>query len=148
MRPIMKAGGVVAVLALAVLGVAVGASGFGVTDSQGTAAQEDCPENARRLPALALAPASIAGLESQRSRYQDELGTRPLVARAALAEFDDIRGREARRDCGRRVERRTVVVYLESASRRFRRGRPSLSQAVVFVSFFPGNRYRVWRVVR
>lgn len=147
MRLITKAVAVAAALTLAALGVAVGASGFGAPDTQRTA-PEDCPENARRLPALALAPASSAGLESQRSRYQDDLGTRPLVARAALAEFDDTRGREARRDCGRRVERRTVVVYLESASRRFRRRRPSLSQGVVFVSYFPGNRYRVWRVVR
>jgi hypothetical protein len=147
MRHMTRAVAVAAALALAPLGVSVGASGFGPTDRQGTA-PEDCPENARRLPALALAPASIAGLESQRSRYQDELGTRPLVARAALAEFDATRGREARRDCGRRIERRTVVVYLESASRRLRERRPSLSQGVVFVSYFPGNRYRVWRVVR
>jgi hypothetical protein len=107
----------------------------------------DCPQRAEPLPANALAPASRAALNSQRGRYE-ELGTRPLVTRAALAEFDEARGPEARRDCGRRVERRTVVVHLESASAEFRRRSPSLSQGVVFVSRFPGDRYRVWRVVR
>jgi hypothetical protein len=107
----------------------------------------DCPERAQPLPPSALAPASKTALRSQRDRYE-ELGTRPLVASAALAEFDEARGPEARRDCGRRVERRTVVVYLESASAAFRRRSPSLSQGVVFVSRFPGDGYRVWRVVR
>jgi hypothetical protein len=106
----------------------------------------DCPERALPLPAEAIAPAARAALEAQRDRYE-ELGTRPLVTRAALAGFDEDRGPQARRDCGRRAARRTVVVYLESASAEFRRRRPSLSQGVVFVSRFPGDRYRVWRVV-
>jgi hypothetical protein len=105
-----------------------------------------CPTRAQPLPANAVAPASRAAMDSQRSRYE-ELGTRPMVARAALAEFDRDRGRLARRECGRRVERRTVVVYLESASARFRRRNPSLSQGVVLVSRSPAG-YRVWRVVR
>jgi hypothetical protein len=104
-----------------------------------------CPTRAQPLPANAVAPASRAAMDSQRSRYE-ELGTRPLVARAALAEFDLDRGGVARRECGRRVERRTVVVYLESASASFRRRHPSLSQGVVLVSPSPEG-YRVWRVV-
>jgi hypothetical protein len=111
------------------------------------AAQADCPQRALPLRPFAVAPASRAALRSQRSRYE-ELGTRPLVVRSALAEFDEARGSEARRDCGRRAARRTVVVYLESVSAEFRRRNPSLSQGVVFVSRFAGDRYRVWRVVR
>jgi hypothetical protein len=109
--------------------------------------QTRCPHRAQPLPPAAVAPASRAALRSQRERYA-ELGTRPLVTRAALAQFDDARGPQARRECGRRVERRTVVVYLDSASAAFRRRNPSLSQGVVFVSRFPGGTYRVWRVVR
>jgi hypothetical protein len=134
--------------AAAAAAAALAATGAAVADTdpgaEGPAG--DCPERARPLPANALAPASGTALASQRSRYA-ELGTRPLVTRAALAEFDEARGPEARRDCGRRVQRRTVVVYLESASASFRRRLPSLSQGVVFVSRFPDG-YRVWRVVR
>jgi hypothetical protein len=128
-------------LALTVTATGVGAGGTAQPP------QTDCPQRAQPLPAAALAPASNVAVRSQRDRYE-ELGTRPLVVRAALAEFDEARGPEARRDCGRRVERRTVVVYLESTSPAFRRRNPSLSQAVVFVSRFPGGDYRVWRVVR
>jgi hypothetical protein len=132
--------------ALALGGVAVAA-----TDSGGTTASRDtaaeCPERPLRLPADAVAPASRAALESQRGRYE-ELGTRPLVAEAALAEFEGPRGRQAQRECGVRVARRTVVVHLESASARFRDRSPSLSQGIVFVSRFAGEGYQVWQVVR
>jgi hypothetical protein len=132
--------------ALAAGGVAAAASAPDPTAPTGAAAN-DCPERSLRLPADAVAPAARAALDSQRGRYE-ELGTRPLVARAALAEFDGVRGREAQRDCGRRVARRTVVVHLESASARFRDRNPSLSQGIVFVSRFAGEGYRVWQVVR
>jgi hypothetical protein len=145
MRPINRAHTVAAMLALAAVGAAVQPTSLGATNAAG-AAGPNCPQNPQRLPANALAPASRAALHSQRSRYED-LGTRPLVTRAALAEFDGARGAGARRDCGRRVQRRTVVVYLESASRSFRRRHPSLSQGVVFVARLPIDRYRVWRVV-
>jgi hypothetical protein len=131
--------------ALAVGGAAVAGSDLDASRAA-LDAGPDCPTRAQPLPANALAPASSAALDSERSRYED-LGTRPLVTRAALADFDEARGPGARRDCGRRVERRTVVVYLESASPRFRRRNPSLSQGVVFVSRFAGDGYRVWRVV-
>lgn len=125
---------------------ATAAAAIGATGAASQAGA-DCPEGVLPLPANAFGAASEAALESQRVRYQ-EMGTRPLAVRAARAEFDEARGTAARRDCGRRVGRRTVVVYLESASARFRRRNPSLSQGVVFVSRFPEDRYRVWRVVR
>jgi hypothetical protein len=126
-------------------GAAAAATDRGRTTAPPT--MDACPERPLPLPPDAVAPAARAALDSERGRYE-ELGTRPLVARAALAEFDGVRGREAQRDCGRRVARRTVVVHLESASARFRDRNPSLSQGVVFVSRFTGDRYRVWRVVR
>lgn len=132
--------------ALAAGGIAAAASDPGQI-APGGAVANDCPERPLRLPADAVAPAARTALDSQRGRYE-ELGTRPLVARAALAEFDGARGREAQRDCGRRVARRTVVVHLESASARFRDRNPSLSQGIVFVSRFAGEGYRVWQVVR
>jgi hypothetical protein len=130
----------VATVALAAAAIAVDTTGAART------AQEDCPDDALSLPANALGPAANAALKSQRQRYE-EMDTRPIVASAALAEFDRARGDGARRDCGRRVFRRTVVVHLESASRRFRERNPSLSQGVVFVSRVAADRYEVWRVV-
>jgi hypothetical protein len=131
-------------LRAAIVAVAVGAALAATAGAEPPA--PDCPQRALPLPPDAVAPAARAALEAQRGRYE-ELGTRPIVTRAALATFDEARGRGARRDCGRRVARRTVVVHLESASAEFRRRRPSLSQGVVFVSRVPGSGYRVWRVV-
>ena len=132
--------------ALAASGIAAAAADPGRTAS-GRAAGDACPERLLRLPAGAVAPAARTALVSGRGRYTT-LGTRPLGARAALAEFDGPRGREVRRDCGPVVARRTVVVHLESASARFRDHSPSLSQGIVLVSRFSGDGYRVWRVVR
>jgi hypothetical protein len=142
---VARTGTVVIGAALAVSAAALAGSGTNATQT-GRDDRSGCPKHVLRLPANPLGPASRAALDSERARY-DALGTRPLVTRAALAEFDQPRGQVVRRDCGRRMERRTVVVYLESASARFRHRRPSLSQGVVFVSRFSGG-YRVWRVVR
>jgi hypothetical protein len=144
-NPVARTG--IAAIGVALVVSAAATAGAG-TDATRTGRDDEprCPNNVLRLPANALGPASRAALDSQRGRYE-ALGTRPLVTRAALAEFDESRGQAARRDCGRRVARRTVVVYLEAASARFRRTRPSLSQGVVFVSRFSGG-FRVWRVVR
>jgi hypothetical protein len=135
-------------LVVAAIGAGVALTGT-LPEAAGAArpAQADCPQRAQPLQPFAVAPAARAALRSQRDRY-DELGTRPLVTRAVLAEFDDARGPQARRECGRRVAQRTVVVYLESASAAFRRRNPSLSQGVVFVSRFADGAYRVWQVVR
>jgi hypothetical protein len=144
-NPVARAGAAAVGGALVVSAAALAATDTDATQTGG-ADGPDCPAHVLPLPANALAPTSRAALDSEQARY-DALGTRPLVTRASLAEFDQDHGQVARRDCGRRVERRTVVVYLESASARFRRRRPSLSQAVVFVLGLPRG-YRVWRVVR
>jgi hypothetical protein len=135
----------------AVVAAAVAAAGTAVAGDDPTggarSAQDDCPERALALPADAFGPAAAVALDSQRARYV-ELGTRPLAVRAARADFDRPRGVAATRDCGRRVGRRTVVIYLEAASARVRERNPSLSQGVVFVARVADDRYAVWRVVR
>jgi hypothetical protein len=67
----------------------------------------------------------------------------PQVVRADLATADHDRGGGARFDCGTRVWRRTVVVYI---TRRAFKNNASLSESVFFVGRFNGG-YRVWQVV-
>jgi hypothetical protein len=99
-----------------------------------------CPQQARPLLPDALAGATRAALR-EAPRLYGGLDTRDRRATvAALATVAGVRGRQVRRECGRRVQRRTVVVELE-----FPRMLPSasLSQGTVFVSRVQ-RRYRVW----
>lgn len=68
---------------------------------------------------------------------------RPQVVAADLATVDHQRGGEAKYDCGTRVWRRTVVVYI--TLRAFLPS-ASLSEKVFFVGRFKSG-YRVWQVV-
>jgi hypothetical protein len=116
-------------------------SGNNATRLVGTA----CPQGARLLPPDALAGAIRAALREAPSLYGGPRGidTRDMRAtRAALARVAGVRGRQVRRECGRRVQRRTAVVELE-----FPRMLPSasLSQGTVFISRV-GPGYRVWEV--
>jgi hypothetical protein len=111
-------------------------------DSTAAVVSSACPRKARPLPADALAGATRAALREAPSLYVG-LDTRDGRATvAALARFADTRGRQVRRECGRRVQRRTVVGQLE-----FPRMLPSasLSQGTGFVARM-GRRYRVWEV--
>jgi hypothetical protein len=65
------------------------------------------------------------------------------VTLADLATVDRGRGREAKFACGRRVWRRTVVVYV---TLRALEPSASLSEKVFFVGRFRAG-YRVWEVV-
>jgi hypothetical protein len=94
------------------------------------------PRGLLPLTANPISPSARAALRYARS------GT-PQVARADLATADHDRGGGARFDCGIRVWRRTVVVYI---TRRAFRNSPSLSESVFFVGRF-GSGYRVWQVV-
>ena len=67
----------------------------------------------------------------------------PQVVRAELATIDHQRGAEAKYDCGTRVWRRTVVVYVTV---RALLPSESLSQNVFFVGRFKRG-YHVWQVV-
>ena len=68
---------------------------------------------------------------------------RPQVVSASLAPADHGRGPEAKFECGARVWRRTVVVYI---TRRAFLPSASLSEKVFFVGRLGGG-YSVWQVV-
>jgi hypothetical protein len=104
-----------------------------------------CPRGAQPLPPGALAPATRAALRQAPRLFggPDGIDTRDRRAtRAALARVAGARGRQVRRQCGRRAHARTVVVDLE-----FPRMLPSasLSQGTVFVARIEQD-YRVWEV--
>jgi hypothetical protein len=67
----------------------------------------------------------------------------PQVTGALLAVHDRQRGRQAKRECGATVWRRTVVVYI---TRRAYLPALSASSGVYFVGRFPHG-YRVWEIV-
>jgi hypothetical protein len=104
--------------------------------------QGRCPKrHIQRLPRDAVARATLAALDQAPAVYRGTRlkGMRPTEA--ILARLDDPgRGGYARVKCGRRVQNRTVVVYLEFPAMR---PSASLSQGVVLVSRFAGE-YRVW----
>lgn len=114
----------------------------GSADSPLSTAGDSCPRAARPLPGDALAGATRAALREAPRLYSgvDTRDRRATVA--ALATVDGARGRQVRRQCGPRVQRRTVVVMLE-----FPHLLPSasLSQGTVFVARI-GRRYHVWQV--
>lgn len=84
-----------------------------------------------------IGPATAAAL-----RYS-KATSKPQVVSAALATMDRPRGSEAKFECGARVYRRTVVVYVTD---RAALPSQSLSQRVFFVGRFATG-YRVWQVV-
>lgn len=83
-----------------------------------------------------IGPAASAALRFAKSG-------RPQVVRADLATSDRDRGGGARFDCGTRVWRRTVVVYI---TRRAYGNSGSTSESVFYVGRFRSG-YRVWQVV-
>jgi hypothetical protein len=101
-----------------------------------------CPENAHRLPANAVAGATNRALRAAPRLYGGLDIRGRFVTAAARAPFAGVRGTQIRRECGRRVWRRSVVVELQ-----FPRMLPSasLSQGTVFVALVR-DRYRVWEV--
>jgi hypothetical protein len=88
------------------------------------------------LTANPVSPAARAAVRFAKSG-------RPQVVRADLATADHDRGGGARFDCGTRVWRRTVVVYI---TRRDFEKNASLAESVFFVGRFRSG-YRVWQVV-
>jgi hypothetical protein len=89
------------------------------------------------LTANPIAPSVTAAL-----RYTKRQ-SKPQVIRANLATVDHDRGGGAKFECGSRVWRRTVVVYI--TLRAFLPS-ASLSENVFFVGRFKSG-YRVWQVV-
>jgi hypothetical protein len=89
------------------------------------------------LTGNSIGPAAKAALRDTRAM------DRPQVVSASFAPADRGRGPEAKFECGARVWRRTVVVYV--TLRAFLPS-ASLSEKVFFVGRFRGG-YRVWQVV-
>jgi hypothetical protein len=105
--------------------------------NNGLGTVERDPRGLLPLTANAIAPATKAALRYTRP------SARPQVTAADLATVDHERGGEAKVDCGTRVWRRTVVVYV---TLRALLPSASLSENVFFVGRFPTG-YRVWQVV-
>jgi hypothetical protein len=103
--------------------------------------QGRCPKlHAQRLPSSGPAAAKKAALEQARVVYRGTNLNGMRATRAVRAANDRERGGYARVKCGRLMQERTVVVYLEFPAMR---PSASLSQGVVLVSRFAGK-YRVW----
>ena len=83
------------------------------------------------------------GLAAKAALRATRRADRPQVTSADLATADHSRGPGARFECGARVWRRTVVVYV--TLRAFLPS-ASLSERVVFAGRFRSG-YRVWQVV-
>jgi hypothetical protein len=105
--------------------------------SRGDRAVEVDPQGLRRLTANSIGPSTKAALRYAKSG-------KPQVVAADLAASDHQRGGQAKYECGTRVWRRTVVVYI--TLRAFLPS-ASLSEKVFFVGRFRRG-YRVWQVVR
>lgn len=115
-----------------------GAAGGGAGEHRG----ENCPTGILPLPADGIARAVEAALQQAAAAYEgiDTSGVRAdSVSRGNAA---GIRGEQVRRGCGKRVQRRTAVVYLFFPAMK---PSASLSQGVAFVSRF-GDGYRIWEV--
>jgi hypothetical protein len=94
------------------------------------------PRGLLRLTANSIGPSTKAALRYVKSG-------KPQVVAADLAAGDHQRGGQAKYECGTRVWRRTVVVYV--TLRAFLPS-ASLSEKVFFVGRFKRG-YRVWQVV-
>lgn len=100
-----------------------------------------CPrQRPQPLPGNALAGATLAALDQARAVYRNLNLKGMRATKAILADDDPARGAYAGLNCGRRVQRRTVVVYLQFPALL---PSASLSQGVVLVSRFVGG-YRIW----
>jgi hypothetical protein len=105
--------------------------------TRGLVTVEVDPRGLLPLTANAIGPSAEAALRYTQGR------AKPQVVRADLATVDHERGGEAKFECGSRVWRRTVVVYI--TLRAFENS-ASLSEKVFLAGRF-WNGYRVWQVV-
>jgi hypothetical protein len=92
---------------------------------------------------LPLEGANGIGLAKSAALRLDRRSSRPLVRRAVRATADRWRGPQAKFECGTRVWRRTIVVYI--TDRAFLPAQ-SASERVFFVGRVRSG-YRVWQVV-
>lgn len=105
--------------------------------TRGLTTVERDPRGLLPLTANPIGPATKAALRYTRP------SARPQVTAADLATVDHERGGGAKFECGARVWRRTVVVYV---TLRALEPSESLSENVFFVGRFRVG-YRIWQVV-
>lgn len=103
------------------------------------AAVKDCPAPLR-LPGNGIAPAANRALDEAKRLYDGIDTTNARATQAARGPAAGVRGRQIKKECGLKVQRRSVVVELFFPKMR---ESASLSQGTVFVSRFRRS-YKVW----
>jgi len=108
--------------------------------ASGSGAPHPCPRKPRPLHVNGVARAANRALKETPDIYGTAAADGAEVVSAAVSAAAGVRGRQVKKECGRRVHRRTVVVELFFPARR---PSASLSQGTVFVSRLREG-YRVW----
>ena len=103
-------------------------------------APHPCPKKPRPLHVNGVARAANRALKETPDIYGAATADGAEVVSAAVSAAAGVRGRQVKKECGRRVHRRTVVIELFFPAMR---PSASLSQGTVFVSRLREG-YRVW----
>lgn len=137
-----------ALTASAAIATASAAFGVALADSSSQAepasARTTCPHGTTTLRPDAVAGATEAALAQAGRVYSGTNLKGARVIKAVRATADAERGGYAKIKCGRKIQARTVVVYLDFPAER---PSASLSQGVVVVSSTTHG-YTVWARVR
>ena len=99
-----------------------------------------CPKKPRPLHANGVARAANRALREAPDYYGAQAAEGAKVVSASVSPAAGVRGRQVKKECGRRVYRRTIVVELFFPAMR---PSASLSQGTVFVARLR-NGYKVW----
>lgn len=108
--------------------------------ASGSGAPDPCPRKPRPLHENGVARAANRALKETPDIYGAATADGAEVVSAAVSAAAGVRGRQVKKECGRRVHRRTVVIELFFPAMR---PSASLSQGTVFVSRLREG-YRVW----
>ena len=111
-----------------------------VRPASGSGAPDPCPRKPRPLHVNGVSRAANRALKETPDIYGAATAKGAKVVSAAISAAAGVRGRQVKRECGRRVYRRAVVVELFFPAMR---PSASLSQGTVFVSRLREG-YRVW----
>jgi hypothetical protein len=135
-----------AILATLTGALALGGAGWALSSAQEPLQLGECPENTTNLPRSAIAWATLAALRDADEVYPEKNLRRMSAQRAYIAADNTDRGAPARRQCGREIQRRTVVVDLNFPAE----PGASQSQGTVYVARIGGDKpsYRVWERVK
>jgi hypothetical protein len=108
--------------------------------ASGSEPRDSCPTKPRHLHVNGVARAANRALKETPDIYGAQAARGAKVVSAAVSAAAGVRGRQVKKECGSKVQRRTVVVDLFFAAMR---ASASLSQGTVFVSRLRSG-YRVW----